>query len=446
VLPSGYTCSCNGTCATDGHDHGGSDDHRDDGDKEFLYTSGTISIHEHEQMLVTSNKSNGRSTIFLQRNGAADEDWVGHWSVRAMYKMNQAENMGMLMPTIYDLIKPVGALPIRGPVFAKLVQPFQQIQSSRFYPLNSNFADFYPIEGISIAEPKDPVTLTVNIYGKQTITANVSLVIKAPFAGNDFEVTVKLEDPVGGTFSNVRVLGRLVAPNFNVGKILADTEIIPPTSRTKYVHNKNGDFDVALYLAEYEQKKPGSFPVRDRLIEFKGKGTKFGTTVIKNDYPGIYYMGLLIEGLVERPNGAREYFRRILSTHTALSVLPDEKESKPEISIARKNVLSVKFTPTDKLGNILLPVDVNMQLFINDHPVSSNLINDYTGNYLIEATFASINPSVLEPSRKEKQPVSGFAFTTTNDEKLELKTGAKIKLSVQINEHYLILHPAFVLK
>jgi hypothetical protein len=242
------------------------------------------------------------------------------------------------------------------------------------------------------------------------------------------------------------VLGRLVAPNFNVGKILADTEIIPPTSRTKYVHNKNGDFDVALYLAEYEQKKPGSFPVRDKLIEFKGKGTKFGTTVIKNDYPGIYYMGLLIEGLVERPDGAREYFRRILSTHTALSVLPDEKESKPEISIARKNVLSVKFTPTDKLGNILLPADVNTQLFINDQPVSSNLINDYTGKYLIEATFATINPNVLKPSGKEKQQGTAFAFTATNGEKLELKTGAKLKLSVQINEHHLILHSAFVLK
>ena len=120
LTPAGDECACEGDCdagTAGGHSHGGG------ADEISGVLAGGIYRHVHGGVLVTTNKKNGRVTIFLQRNGAADDDWVGRWNLRAMYRMPLASPMIMFMSSLFEMLLPVGAPPTRGPVYARLLQP-----------------------------------------------------------------------------------------------------------------------------------------------------------------------------------------------------------------------------------------------------------------------------------------------------------------------------------
>lgn len=430
ILPDGEECACDGNCATDE----GAGHHHDEG--AYSATSGTIATHIHSGFLVTSNKSNGRTTVFLQRNGADEDEWIGRWYIRAMYRMDIKSGMAMYMPGLLDILRPVGGLPIRGSVFNRLIQPFDSQQSQRLLPLNSKFADFYPVLGTSMVEPKDPCSVAVNIYGKRTIRAFIQLNIKSAFAGNDMEAIVKLEDPSGGTFSNLRVLGRLVAPHFSIGNIYADIKTFNIKSKNRFYnkHSLSQPFDHALFLAAYEEKHPGAFPVLDRLIQFdvnQDENREVSYKLTENNYPGIYYLTLLVEGLITRPDKETEHFTRVLWTHAALGVLADTKASKPSAAI-RKNVLTAQITPTDKLGNILTPAGVvNGELLLDEVTVVAKYINNYSATHMFEAAFT-----------KQKD---SFIFTTLEGGKLKFRSGQRIHISAKLGGQLMTLDNSFVI-
>ena len=196
LTPAGDECACEGDCdagTAGGHSHS----HGGGADEISGVLAGGIYRHVHGGVLVTTNKKNGRVTIFLQRNGAADDDWVGRWNLRAMYRMPLASPMIMFMPSLFEMLLPVGAPPTRGPVYARLLQPPARRVPSRLLPRAAKQPFAGAQTGTSVVETKGACTLAVNIYARTPLWATLVTTAKALVAGNDFDVEFAISQVAG---------------------------------------------------------------------------------------------------------------------------------------------------------------------------------------------------------------------------------------------------------
>src|SRR5215207_6162162 len=100
----------------------------------------------------------------------------------------------MFMPSIADLILPVGAPPVRGPLYARFNQPAPERRAVRTIPRTLDQQFVGGLQGVSTGKDGDPCAVSINVFSKSTIQAGLEANIEAPFAGQDFELVLQLSD------------------------------------------------------------------------------------------------------------------------------------------------------------------------------------------------------------------------------------------------------------
>lgn len=190
-----------------------------------------------------------------------------------VYYRPELDNANMQMPGLGDLLLPAGAPPIRGPIYMRAFQSPLQRLAVRTTPGRPAHGLVNGLSGISALHPDiPPCAVAVQIYGRSTLKARLSVDLAAPHAGEDFTLRLHLGDLAGGHFDTPFVAARLIAPGHSTGNAFADLETIPPKARSKYLStrdNQTGRFDHLRYLADYEAKRPGAFAIRDELLSFE---------------------------------------------------------------------------------------------------------------------------------------------------------------------------------
>ncbi len=362
ILPDGSSCSCDASCDSD------EDDHHADTHTHSHSAGG--STHIHDQVLVTSNSKDGRITIFLNRNGADSDVWVGRWKVRVMYKMNEV-NMRMFMPALNDMLFPAGARPVRGPVFAQLNYSAEQRLTMRVQAPQKDILHPFPVTGVN-GDRSDPSTVAVNIYGKSSLYITMHTNAKELFAGENIAVRLEANDFIGATVSDVTAIGRLVAPNFSIGNILSSKEGREVFNPKDHILKTEGGhyFKEAKFLADFESRYPGALSMRDEWIETQYTNSNCVTAELHNNrYAGIYRMTFNVSGYVQYDGSEPQYFTRIMSFEVPVSLRFDIQEYNPGIRI-EKNKLVLSYRLSDKHGNIASPNDKsNIAVFINNQEV-----------------------------------------------------------------------------
>lgn len=424
ILPDGDSCSCDGDCdealgAGGGHDHGDS------------HGGGAGHTHEHSGVLVTSNKKNGRITVFVNRNGAESDDWVGRWKVRVMYRMTM-DNERMFMATDMERLFPVGARPVRGPVFAQAALPVRSRKSARILPASqARGRAVVPVTGAN-ASRDDASTVAVNVYARSTLRIGLRLDRESLVAGRDLAVRLEATDIGGARVSGLTAFGRLVAPGFSVGNLLLDTKAVPIAKRTRLTQTLGSErvVDTAALLAAIESKKPGSFAMRDELVALTRK-TKRGPieAAIKADVPGVYRLAVQVSGELNRgADGEPEPFTRILNFEIPVGLDVDVAKIDPKWQIANGE-LSVRYQLADRHGNHLSPAqDHRPSLLLNGRPLATRVVNDLSGTYRLEAKLLKIALTARGTI------ATGGGVALADGGRLELRQGSPFKVELKIGE------------
>ena len=400
-----------------------------------------------EPYLITMKQRNGRCTIFLNRNGADSHHWVGRWAIMAFYKADPDEHI-MIMPSISDFILPAGAPPVKGQLYTRFFQTPDKRLPVRAIAGKPAHSSAIGLPGMTTTSKEPPCAVSINIYNKTSNQIVLNSKVKAPFAGEDIGLSLHLSDAAGGSFTISTIAARLVAPNHSLGNAFADIKRISLKSRQKFINKRNVQqpFDVLRYLAEYERLNPKAFPVRDELVEFKQKKDGSWAAQINNTrFPGIYRVALYVEGIYNPKEQDHEEhcckegpqrFSKVLQSVVALGIKPEEKKSKIKIQWVSSNKFIVSVTPTDSMGNVVLPLaGIAPVIILNGKAVRSRIINEYTGEYKIEVMF-TLNGFVIS---KDGTTINEgqISFETLKGEKFVLKKGDKLNIVIQIGDNML---------
>jgi hypothetical protein len=339
---------------------------------------------------LTVRKQDGRCTIFVNRNGAAAGRWVGRWALMAFYRRKIGKAV-MIMPSVHDLLAPVGAPPLRGPVYLRALQPAAKRTAVRLIPGRPPHRLALGLPAPSTTLEGDPATVAINVYHRTTFRPRLSVEAKELFAGEDFRVRLDLDPSAPGEIGEVATAARLVAPAFSLGNAFADVEAIPRAERKRYVVERDGGtaIDHVRFLADYEKARPGAFPLRDEEVVLESRRKAWSARIAGNRFPGVYRIAVYVEGTLQLPYGeccheGPQRFSRVLQTEVALGIRPDAKASRPVLfwTAPDRFVLSVR--PTDKLGNVAAPASaLPASVRVNGRPVTGTAETTTTGELRI---------------------------------------------------------------
>ena len=378
--PDGAHC-CDTRGADDEHHH---DDDPHNSDHHAHFHAGP---HASDcPYFLTMRKQDGRCTIFVNRNGASAAQWIGRWALMAFYRPAAGKSV-MIMPSVHDLLTPVGAPPVRGPLYQRFNQPVAQRKPARLLPGKVAHPLALPLPAPSAHISGDPCALSIQVYHRTTLRPRLDTNVGDPVAGTDFELLLNLNAPAGGQVSEVVTAARLIAPAFSLGNVFADLQTIPVKERKRYLAGQAQPvFNELQFLADYEKAKPGVFALRDEEVVFKrGRGGAWRAKLTGNRHPGVYRVAVHVEGVVKLPKGecchdGPQRFSRVLHAEVALGIRPDATRSQPTLFWTAPDRFVVSVTPTDGLGNVIAPARAQAPaIIINGKPVTGTFENPYTG-------------------------------------------------------------------
>jgi hypothetical protein len=382
---------------------------------------------------LTTTIKDGRFTAFVNRNGTKTEKWAGRWALMVMYRHGESNEV-MIMSYIQDLLLPVSAPPIKGPLYSRYNQPVNKRAVPRILPgkLPHRLAGGLDAPGSENTE--NPCALSIQVYHRTTFKPKLNVRNSTLYAGDDILLSLDLNTPEVLKVRDVITASRLIAPMFCAGNFFADLDTIPMGRREKY-YNKDlqPPFDELSYLADYEALKPGAFKLRDEEIVFQnGPATSFQTKICNNNFPGIYHLSVYIEGLIDFPyheccNDRPQGFTRVIHTQVVVGILPDQVRSKPVLFWKYPNSFVISVTPTDKLGNVISPVRTPAPVIkINGRIVTGQFENLYNGE--LRVTF---NCSNLNIDKYGKYFTENVIVKSDNNE-VEIKAAQKLRIEVTV--------------
>lgn len=331
---------------------------------------------------VSITRSAGRHTIFLHRNGVEDAGWIGRWHLHVAYmrrggkghgkpaaphhgKAHAADTGlgGMAMINTWDMLVPAGAPPLRGPVFAHFDRPAAKRISPRMIPSPSRLPTALggPVFE-DASEASEASAIQVGIYMRTTLRVDARLDADQRFAGAPLRLRVSVEDGLGGTIEQSRVLGRLIAPRVSAGRALRDVDTVPLAAREKFRVQVEGvtRFDLLGYLAEYERQRPEVFAPRDEQLDFVPQGCGVHSAVIQDTrVPGQYHVGVYVEGTLEREGRRPEWFARVVAVDRGLATRIDPKRSRTSLHWVGPHAFVITSTLEDAHGHTLAPHHVD---------------------------------------------------------------------------------------
>lgn len=377
---------------------------------------------------ITMVRRDARCTIFLNRNHGPIQGWEGTWNVMSTY-MPKSKKKYMYMPRGNELLIHSGAPSIIGPRFTKLTQAAKKRIPIRLMEPKKPGPFPYP-RGYTTGLP---ATLAVNIYSKSQVSVSIEAKVDKPFAGNNIKLVINVDDLSFGKIKSLRATGRLIAPNYSLGNLLLDFKTISKSKRKKYFkkNKQPSSFQILDYLVDYEKLKPEAFELRDELFDFQLTNEGVLTGIIdKTVFPGSYKMGVQVEGIIERPDGCLERIWRILNPEVALGINADLKKTQPKLEWVKPNTFVIRFTPTDKFGNIALPSKIeHVQLLYQRQAILFE-----SG----ERTDGVIEMLVTVPGKGLKVDQSRNCFTKTiklktlSNQTIPIKPNTPLKFSVRI--------------
>jgi hypothetical protein len=292
-------------------------------------------------------------------------------------------------------------------------------------------------------ETGEPSTVAVNVYSKGHLSATVNTRARRPYAGNPIELAVNVNDLAVGKVKFMRVTGRLIAPNYSLGNILLDFETIPKSKRKKYRRtddDSESTFDLLAYLADYEMAKPGAFTLRDETIQFEqGRDGVWRAMIKDTPFPGVYRIGVQVEGAVVRADGCTERLWRVLNTEVALGIDVNEESTKPTLDWVEPNKLVVRLRPSDALGNLAMPGSASsLQLLLGRSPIAfvQNVRDD--GAIELEATAQGQGVKIDRTGRYFGKDAT---FETPDGCEIEVKAKTPLKFSVRIGASVVVVAP-----
>lgn len=244
---------------------------------------------------VTTRRANGRLSLFLQRDSAERQCWVGRWRLMVAYKARDMSAM-LMLPT-GTLLAPASAGPVLG---ARYYRPIdrkgRRSAVRRISKPNTHGFDMMP--PFTSGDPDDACNVLVNIYARTRLQINVDTVLDRHWS---FRLRPEL---LAGAISNVKAYGRLFSPRVDLPKLFAegfDPRVIRGASLRA---SKGLKYDSSKILAKLEEKDPDRFHLDDRGFIFKLAHDGAGEAQMQGpEVSGVHHLGVLIEGAYH-PDGS----------------------------------------------------------------------------------------------------------------------------------------------
>jgi Common central domain of tyrosinase len=257
------------------------------------HAHGAAPGHSGRMPHVTAKRRNGRLSLMLQRDSAPASSWVGTWKLMIAYR---AKDMSaMVMPDVGELMFPVAAGPVRGPRYARLLQPAsKRIPARAVLSAPRHQLDVRP--GSTNRSTKDASSIVVNIYSRSGLRMELTAPTKLMAAGGELKVTISADVLAGGTVGS-RAFARMVAPTQDIKALVArlKPEDLPEEALLK--GSQSLKFDPARVLARMEADNAKLGQMRDEEVRVVSHHDgPLHMHVLTDAVPGVYHFGVHIEG------------------------------------------------------------------------------------------------------------------------------------------------------
>ncbi len=241
---------------------------------------------------ITSDRSNGRLSMVVQRGNTGKECWVGKWQLMISYKAKELDKM--MMPELGELLFPVAAGPIRGDRYSRLLtDPSKRIATRNVFKRSLHNLDSVAVS--TNGDSSDVCNIMVNVYCRTNLKMNlVSNMVKI---GDELKVELKPEIDLGSIL-NQRGYARIISPAFDIADILPAERISEMVKLAESNRKYSGKWDPALTLAGFEKQKKGVEFVKDDVGKIVSHdGGPFHMHHHDTAVPGLYHIGVYVEGL-----------------------------------------------------------------------------------------------------------------------------------------------------
>ncbi len=258
------------------------------------HAHGGAADHGGRKPHVTATRGDGRLSLMLQRDSADASCWVGVWTLMVAYRARDMS--AMVMVDIGELMFPVAAGPVRGPRFARLLQPAEKRLAARSVVAKPRH-QFDVRPGSTNNDSNPACSVVVNVYARTRL--RVELVPEADLVvvGTGWEVTVGADALVGSVASS-RAFARLVAPVHDIAALVARVKMADVPKEALLPGSESLRFDPAQMLARLERKNPKLASVRDEEVTVVSHhGGPLHVHVKDTAVPGVHHLGVYVEGV-----------------------------------------------------------------------------------------------------------------------------------------------------
>lgn len=247
--------------------------------------------HGGRQPCVTARRGDGRLSLVLQRDSAPLSTWVGAWTLMVAYR---AQDMSaMVMPEIGELMFPVTAGPVRGPRYARLLEPEEKRVAARLIPgPTRNPLDLRP--GSTNNNAAEACSVIVNVCAQTRLRLDLVAEKEILSAGDELGVEIRSEI-ARGRLGELESVARLSGPLHDLGELV--DENTPKKSKEYEDPEETPTADPAIILANLERADKTLAVMRDEQIAVvTHHGGPLHMHVKDTTIPGAYHLGVYVEG------------------------------------------------------------------------------------------------------------------------------------------------------
>jgi hypothetical protein len=257
------------------------------------HAHGSGMVHGGRTPHVTARRGDGRLSLMLQRDCADASAWVGVWTLMIAYR---AKDMSaMVMVDLGELMFPVAAGPVRGPRYARVLQPLEKRVAARSVASGSRHQFDVRPSGTNNDSPH-ACAVVVNIYARTRLRVELS---SAPHfaAGTGWQATIVHDALVGNVVSS-RAFARLAAPSHDIAALLARVNVADVPQEVLLRGSESLRFDPAKLLAMLEKKNSQLAHIRDEEIKVVSHGGGPLHVHVKDTaIAGPHHLGVYVEGV-----------------------------------------------------------------------------------------------------------------------------------------------------
>lgn len=243
---------------------------------------------------ITTKRSNGRLSMIIQRGNTGKDCWVGTWTLMVSYKAKLLDKM--MMPELGELLFPVGAGPIKGDRYLRLLYKVNQRKATR----NVFSGSLHGLDHRAVGTNSNNLpacNLVMNVYARTSLKLNPvlnGLLIKQ---GEELKLTINSNALVGAV-GKLRGFARLVSPGFDVHDFISKEKAYEIIVKSEKSRKYSPQFDFALMLAKFERENKDIKFINDLEVKVvTHDGSPLHIHHKDTSVKGTAHIGLIVEGL-----------------------------------------------------------------------------------------------------------------------------------------------------